>query len=145
MHEITKIISVTLITASTIIVVASAAQAGQYNFCYPVKKSRIIQDPGFHPNAYDDGYREGAETARKKEPYEPRTAGGEFSRGFDDGYYGRTYTTQQNTVPDRREFYTTNQCKTYYYNDKDDINRILDSVLRDVQNDLRRDWNFDNY
>jgi hypothetical protein len=117
------------------------AKAGQYQHCYPVQKNRTVEDAGYHPNAYDNGYREGAESSRKQEPYQPRTAAGEFSRGFDDGYYGRPYTGQKNTVPNRKETYETSQCRTYYYNDKDPINKILDNVLDDFQRDLRRDWN----
>ncbi len=119
----------------------SSAEAGQYQHCYPVQKTRTVEDAGYHPNAYDNGYREGAESSRKQEAYQPRTAAGEFSRGFDDGYYGRPYTGQKNTVPNRKETYETSQCRTYYYNDKDPINKILDNVLDDFQRDLRRDWN----
>ena len=58
----------------------SSAKAGQYQHCYPVPKTRIVEDAGYHPNAYDNGYREGADSARKQEPYQLRTAAGEFSR-----------------------------------------------------------------
>jgi hypothetical protein len=53
----------------------------------------------------------------------------------------RPYTGQKNTVPNRKETYKTSQCRTYYYNDKDPINKILGKVLEDFQRDLRRDWN----
>jgi hypothetical protein len=125
----------------SILCLVASAEAGQYQHCYPVQKTRIVEDAGYHPNAYDNGYREGAESVRKQEPYQPRTATGEFSRGFDDGYYSRPYTGQKNTVPNRKETYETSQCRTYYYNDKDPINKILDNVLDDFQRDLRRDWN----
>ena len=118
-----------------------SAEAAQYQHCYPVEKTRTVEDAGYHPNAYDNGYREGAESARKQESYQPRTAAGEFSRVFDDGYYGRPYTGQKNTVPNRKETYETSQCRTYYYNDKDPIDKILNNVLDDFQRDLRRDWN----
>ena len=125
----------------SIFCLVSSAEAGQYQHCYPVQKTRTVEDAGYHPNAYDNGYREGAESSRKQQPYQPRTAAGEFSRGFDDGYYGRLYTGQKNTVPNRTETYETSQCRTYYYNEKDPINKILDNVLGDFQRDLRRDWN----
>jgi hypothetical protein len=125
----------------SIFCLVSSAKAGQYQHCYPVQKTRTVEDAGYHPNAYDNGYREGAESARKQESYQPRTAAGEFSRGFDDGYYSRPYTGQKNTVPNRKETYETSQCRTYHYNEKDPINKILDNVLGDFQRDLRRDWN----
>ena len=115
--------------------------AGQIQYCYPVEKSRTLQDPGSHPKAYDDGYREGAATARDKKPFEPRSAGGEFARGFEDGYYGRTYGGQQNVVPDRTDTYTTSQCRTYYFNDSDPVEQSLKRVLDNFQSDFRRDWN----
>ena len=37
-------------------------------------------------SAYQDGYSEGRESYRSAEAYRPRTSGGEFARGFDDGY-----------------------------------------------------------
>jgi hypothetical protein len=100
-----------------------------------------LQDPGSHPQAYDDGYREGAATARDKKPFEPRSAGGEFARGFEDGYYGRTYAGQQNVVPNRTDTYTNNQCRTYYFNDSDPVEQSLKRVLDNFQSDFRRDWN----
>lgn len=123
----------------------SVALADSYQFCYPVKRVRILRDPGNHPNAYDDGYREGAENDREGEAYEPRTAGGEFARGFDDGYYGRPYASQQNTVLDRSENYMASQCNNYYYDRDDEINEILNSVVSQIERDLRRDWGIDFY
>lgn len=117
------------------------AKAGQLQYCYPVEKTRTLKDPGNHPQAYDNGYREGAAAARGNKPYEPRTAGGEFARGFDDGYYGRPYGEQQNTVPNRTETYTSSQCRTYYYNDSDPIQQSIKRVLDNFQDDFRRDWN----
>lgn len=134
-----------LVNSFSIIFLALSAQAGQYQHCYPIQKTRTVEDPGYHPNAYDNGYREGAESSRKLESYQPRTAAGEFSRGFDDGYYGRLYTGQKNTVPNRQETYETSQCRTYYYNEKDPINQILDNILDDFQRDLRRDYNIKNH
>lgn len=117
------------------------AIAGQIQYCYPIQKTRTLQDPGSHPQAYDNGYREGAATARAKKPYEPRSAGGEFARGFEDGYYGRPYAGQQNTVPDRTDTYSTKQCRTYYYNDTDPASQSIKRVLDNFQDDFRRDWN----
>jgi hypothetical protein len=51
----------------------------------------------YHPQAYDDGYREGINSKAKKETYQPRTAGGEFARGVEDGYFGRANTGQRYT------------------------------------------------
>ncbi|MBV8884325.1 MAG: hypothetical protein JO235_10070 [Chroococcidiopsidaceae cyanobacterium CP_BM_RX_35] len=51
-----------------------------------------------HPRAYADGYRQGEQSARDKEAYRPRTAGGEFARGFEDGYFNRPYTGQKVVV-----------------------------------------------
>lgn len=123
------------------LVAIAPANAGRIQYCYPVEKSQTLRDPGSHPQAYDDGYREGAAAAREKKPFEPRSAGGEFARGFEDGYYGRTYGGQQNVVPDRTDTYITNQCRTYEYNDADSVEQTLKRVLDDFQRDLRRDWN----
>jgi hypothetical protein len=114
--------------------------AGQYQYCYPVTQYRTVRDPAYHPQAYEDGYREGANVARKYEKYEPRTVGGEFARGFDEGYEGRPLAGQRNTIADRQESYETSQCRNYYYNEKDPINEILRNVMSDFERDLRRDW-----
>ncbi|WP_169216586.1 hypothetical protein [Brasilonema sp. UFV-L1] len=44
--------------------------------------------------------------------YKPRTAGGEFGRGFDDGYFGNEFTSQKDSVPDGVKYETTTQCST---------------------------------
>jgi hypothetical protein len=49
----------------------------------------------YHPRAYADGFRQGQQSARDGKPYRPRTAGGEFARGFEDGYFNRPYTGQR--------------------------------------------------
>ncbi|MBE9126577.1 MULTISPECIES: hypothetical protein [unclassified Coleofasciculus] len=143
MKRIVSASLMTLATAPALLLIAPAARSETYTYCYPVEQVRMIKDPGSHPTAYDDGYREGAEMARRGETYEPRTAGGEFSRGYDDGYYGRSYTGQRNTVPNRRETYSTSQCNTYSYDKDDDIDEILDDVVRSVERDLRRDMSCD--
>jgi len=48
-----------------------------------------------HPHAYADGFRQGEQSARDGKAYRPRTAGGEFARGFEDGYFNRPYTGQK--------------------------------------------------
>jgi hypothetical protein len=62
-------------------------------------KEEIIsgQSAAYHPQAYDDGYREGLASKAKNETYQPRTAGGEFARGVEDGYFGRANTGQRYT------------------------------------------------
>jgi hypothetical protein len=50
-----------------------------------------------HANAYSDGYREGTASKAKSETYQARSAGGEFARGFEDGYFGRRNTGQRYT------------------------------------------------
>lgn len=82
-------------------------------YCYPYTQWLVREDPADHPHAYSDGYRQGRETAQKNEKYKPRTAGGEFSRGFRDGYYGRTFTGQRVIVADRYQPYTTSGCGWY--------------------------------
>jgi hypothetical protein len=38
----------------------------------------------YHPQDYNDGYREGIASKAKRETYQARSAGGEFARGFED-------------------------------------------------------------
>ncbi len=82
-------------------------------YCYPTTRWFIDQDPGYHPRAYSDGYRQGSESAKNRETYKPRTAGGEFSRGFEDGYYGKEFSGQKQIVANAYQPYTTNQCDWY--------------------------------
>lgn len=89
------------------------AQASERQQCYYPKQYQTFRAPGYHPNAYDDGYREGTETARRGEAYQPRSSGGEFGRGFQEGYYHQPYTGQRNIVRDRRQAYATMQCRTF--------------------------------
>jgi hypothetical protein len=51
----------------------------------------------YHANAYSDGYQEGTASKAKRETYQARSAGGEFARGFEDGYFGRRNTGQRYT------------------------------------------------
>ncbi|MBO3458185.1 hypothetical protein G7B40_017635 [Aetokthonos hydrillicola Thurmond2011] len=79
-------------------------------YCYPYTQWLVREDPADHPQAYSDGYRQGRESSRKNEKYKPRTAGGEFARGFRDGYYGRSFTGQRVIVADRYQPYVTSNC-----------------------------------
>lgn len=112
--KITFVTLATTATASTLLgfCPVSQAETRQVTICRPVQKVRVVQDAAAHPAAYRDGYREGQQSASKDEPFEPRTAGGEFARGFEDGYYGRPFTGQQYEVQDRTETYTTQECDT---------------------------------
>ncbi len=88
------------ITSSTSLVFPQAAKADRVVSCYPVTENRVLKaSAADHPNAYADGYRKGEQSARDRSPYKPRTAGGEFARGFEDGYFNRPYTGQENVVP----------------------------------------------
>ncbi|MFH7027970.1 MAG: hypothetical protein ACHBN1_21865 [Heteroscytonema crispum UTEX LB 1556] len=79
-------------------------------YCYPVTQWLVDEDPAYHPQAYADGYRQGKNSAKKGEAYKPRTAGGEFARGFDDGYYAREFAGQKQIVPNVVKPYTTTDC-----------------------------------
>ncbi|KAF3885807.1 MULTISPECIES: hypothetical protein [Nostocales] len=68
-----------------------ARRAGQETYCYPVNQKRVSRDPAYHPRAYTDSYRQGLASGRKEEAYKPRTSGGEFARGFEDGYFGNPW------------------------------------------------------
>ena len=82
-------------------------------YCYPVSGLLIKEDPAYHPQAYSDGYRQGKKSAQNGEKYKPRTAGGEFAQGFEDGYYGRKFAGQEHIVPDRYRPYITSNCGWY--------------------------------
>lgn len=79
--------------------------------CYPQTFTDVEQSSANHPTAYADGYREGQNNRLSGQPYQPRNAGGEFARGFDDGYYNRPYTGQRYIVPDTVNSYTTMNCQ----------------------------------
>ena len=82
-------------------------------YCYPTTQLQVDQDPAYHPHAYSDGYRQGQSSAKKGEGYKERSAGGEFARGFDDGYYGREFAGQKNIVQNVIRPYTTTECSLY--------------------------------
>lgn len=62
------------------------------------ESTAIWQSDGYNATAYVDGYREGVESKAKRETYQRRSAGGEFARGFEDGYFGRKSTGQRYTA-----------------------------------------------
>lgn len=84
-------------------------------YCYPVSHQLVNENPAYHPNAYEDGYRQGKKNALKGKPYKPRTAGGEFGRGFDDGYFGRDFIGQKRTIPNEVSNFMTMQCNEHSY------------------------------
>jgi hypothetical protein len=97
---------ITLATGCASMFFAQPARA----VCYPVTYPHAIRNSANHPDAYSDGYREGQQSASKREEYRPRTSGGEFGRGFEDGYYGRSFTGQQSVIADRVEGSTFHNC-----------------------------------
>ncbi len=113
MNKIVVATLLTLAAAPVSVLFTQPANADTYNVCYPVTQRQILEDDADHPGAYRDGYREGRESARQGEAYRPRSAGGEFDRGFADGYYGRRFSGQQYAVPNQVNYYTTQQCNTY--------------------------------
>ncbi|MBW4602416.1 MAG: hypothetical protein KME29_23335 [Calothrix sp. FI2-JRJ7] len=82
-------------------------------YCYPVTRWYVNQDPAYHPRAYSDGYRQGRESAKNGNSYKERTAGGEFARGFEDGFYGREFQGQKNIVANAYQPFTTSECDWY--------------------------------
>gem|GEM_PF-1135296 len=99
------------IAGSTSLLFPQAAKADPVVSCYPVTENRVLKESAAnHPHAYADGYREGEQSARNREAYQPRTAGGEFARGFEDGYFNRPYTGQENVVPKTIVQRTTQVC-----------------------------------
>jgi hypothetical protein len=94
--------------------VASASEV--VTVCKPVTSTNIVRDAAAHVGAYEDGFGEGRLSASRGETYKPRSVGGEFARGFDDGYSGRRFTGQEYAVRDRVESYTTQQCQNVQTN-----------------------------
>lgn len=122
-----KILSAALLTcatAPTFLLFTQPAKADTATYCYPVVQREVIQNAADHQSAYVNGYSEGRQSAWRGEAYVPRTAGGEFARGFADGYYGRPFTGQAYAVPDQVREYASQQCNTYTqdrdYSDRDD-------------------------
>lgn len=103
----------TFVTAPAILYFSQPAKADLVSYCYPVTQRNVIQNAADHPGAYADGYSEGRKSRRDGDAYTARTAGGEFARGFEDGYYGRRFTGQEYVVRDKIERFTTQECNTY--------------------------------
>ncbi len=136
-----RILSATLLscaTAPVFLLFTQPAKADTATYCYPVTRREVIQNSADHPNAYANGYSEGLQIARKGEVYKPRTAGGEFSRGFDDGYYGRPFLGQRYAVPDQVREFTTQECETYTRNRDNDDDRRYDEDRRERRYPRRR-------
>ncbi len=111
MKKIVVAAILSLIAGSTSLLFTQAAKADPVVSCYPVTGNRVLKESAAdHPHAYADGYREGEQTARNREAYKPRTVGGEFARGFEDGYFNRPYTGQENVVPKTIVQHTTQVC-----------------------------------
>jgi hypothetical protein len=132
-----RFIAITLLTLSTIpasFLFIQPASAETQTVCYPVPKTRVIQNPADHANAYAEGYSEGRQEARRGKTYKPRSAGGEFGRGFDDGYYNRPFTGQQYAVPDKVEHYTAQECHNYTVTeklDRDEVRYRINQIYRE--------------
>ncbi len=139
-----KIFAATLLTLAAVptsIFFISPAKAETYTSCYPVTYSQVSQDAADHPGAYRDGYREGRESARDGEAYRPRSAGGEFARGFEDGYFGSGFAGQQYRIPDRVQHFTSRECDTYRYRDRGNVRRqIRRQVRQQIRDDSRIRW-----
>lgn len=79
--------------------------------CYASTQLDVRENSAYHPQAYADGYTQGQKSAADGDKYERRTAGGEFARGFKDGYYGKEFAGQKIVVPDR--YVATSACGWY--------------------------------
>jgi hypothetical protein len=117
-----------LIAGSTSLLFTQAAKADSIVYCHPVTNNKVIQESvADRSHAYADGYREGEQSARNRVAYKPRTVGGEFARGFEDGYFNLPYSGQETVVPKTIVQHTTQVCNedgyytvapppTYIYN-----------------------------
>lgn len=137
MKKIFPAVLLSLATAPAFLL-AQPAKADTYTVCQPVTQTEVIQNAADHPSAYADGYSEGRSSARKRETYQPRTVGGEFGRGFDDGYWGRSFTGQDYAVPDKIREYTNQQCNTYTTPSSDHDNRYSERDRRDVRREINQ-------
>jgi hypothetical protein len=139
MNKLLSATLLTFVTAPTFLLFTQTAQADTKTstYCYPVVQREVIQNAADHPTAYTNGYSEGRQSVRKGDAYKPRSAGGEFSRGFDDGYYGHPFSGQQYAVPDRVREFTTQQCETYTGNQDNDDRYYGDRDRRDWRRPMR--------
>ncbi|MEH2376182.1 hypothetical protein [Nostoc sp.] len=100
-----------LIAGSTSLLFPQAAKADRVVYCHPVTDNRVVKESAAdHSHAYANGYREGEQSARNREAYKPRTGGGEFARGFQDGYLNLPYAGQENVVSKTIVQQTTQVC-----------------------------------
>jgi hypothetical protein len=117
-----------LTTASAFLLSSQPAEAHRYRhpyyrnyyrkvypkrYCYPITRWYVDQDPAYHPRAYSDGYRQGRASAKRGDSFKERTAGGEFARGFEDGFYGREFQGQKHIVANVYQPFTTSECNWY--------------------------------
>ncbi|MHC5862733.1 hypothetical protein [Nostoc sp.] len=118
MNKIVVAAIFSLIAGSTSLLFTKAAKADPIVSCNPVTYNRVIKESAAdHPHAYADGYREGEQTARNRVAYKPRAVGGEFARGFEDGYFNLPYAGQETVVPKTIVQHTTQVCNEVpYYN-----------------------------
>ena len=136
-----QLVAATLLTCATVpasLLFTQSAYADTVTNCYPVTQTEVIQNPADHPSAYADGYSEGRQSARKGEAYRPRTVGGEFGRGFEDGYWGHEFTGQEYAVPNRVREYTTQHCNTYTTSSDDDHDHYFEPNRRDVSHEINQ-------
>ncbi len=111
MNKIVVAALFSFIAGSISLLFPQAAKADRVIYCHPVTDNRLLKESAAdHPHAYADGYREGEQSARDRAAYKPRTVGGEFARGFEDGYFNRPYTGQENVVPKTIVQHTTQVC-----------------------------------
>jgi len=93
--KIAFIALLSLTTVSISLLSSQAARADKIIYCHPVTDNQVSRNPADRPHTYADGYREGEQSFRDGVAYKPRTGGGEFARGFEDGYFNRPYTGQE--------------------------------------------------
>ncbi|MEH2252959.1 hypothetical protein [Nostoc sp.] len=106
-----------LIAGSTSLVFPQAAKADRVVYCHPVTDNRVLKESAAnHPHAYANGFREGEQSARNRVAYKPRTGGGEFARGFEDGYLNLPYAGQEDVVPKTIVQHTIQVCNEDGYN-----------------------------
>jgi len=92
-----KIVSIALLSLTTVsipLLFSQAAKADQEIYCHPATGNQVSKNSVDSLHAYADGYREGEQSFRDGVAYKPRTEGGEFARGFEDGYFNRSYNGQ---------------------------------------------------
>ncbi|MBV8882812.1 MAG: hypothetical protein JO235_02250 [Chroococcidiopsidaceae cyanobacterium CP_BM_RX_35] len=99
-----------LVAGSTALLCPQAAKADQVVDCHPITENQASRNSADNARAYAYGYREGEQSFRDGVPYKPRTAGGEFARGFEDGYFNRPYASQGDVGSNTFVQSTTQDC-----------------------------------